>query len=325
MINEYDDTKDIGILIIIRHHACCFFTCNGVGKYYNDINKKIIDVDWKTLLGKYQYGKSLYIVNNDHFIWLDSDDYNNYEDKSELSKILLLTIISKNGGENDVTSQLDNAVHMKDIDSITDRMTLITIGCIKKSNNEPLENIKLLKKASDLYGGEYSYYLGNAYIEMANTGFNILQNSAKYNNADAQLLLGTYYANGFLPKNSDKAIEYLNLAAENYNHAAAAIIIPLYMEKGENAKNLNDIFKYIKILSTSRKLLDKYIEGITHALDMSALLRQPNIAHNSIAGDIYFKIDHVKDIAVARKYYDVVKEHGIVTDNMKEFYEQYPE
>ena len=48
-----------------------------------------------------------------------------------------------------------------------------------------------------------------------------------------------------------------------------------------------------------------------------------HIAYNSIFGDIYFKVEYVKNMDIAKIHYDVVKKSGITTDNMQEFYEEY--
>ena len=323
ILDKYDDKKDIGILIHIEGHMCCFFTCNEDGKYYNDVNKKIIDLNWKALLEEYKYGSSLYIVNHRDFIWLNTDEYNDYKDKKDLSKIELLTIVSKNEGEFDVTSELDKAIHMKDIYDIIDPKILESISCIKKSNGEYLESIKFLEIASKRYGSLYTTALAIEYMNMSNKGLSLLH-SASSNNISVQLKLGEFYRDGLvlLKQNDNKAIEYLNSAAEGYNYEAAIHIINLYINKGITKENLQKIFKYIQILSTSPKILNGFIETVK-SHELLEISHTMHIAYNSIFGDIYFKVEYVKNMDIAKIHYDVVKKSGITTDNMQEFYEEY--
>ena len=49
---EYNDQEDIGILIDLYNHVCCFFICNNTQKYYNDNDNIILNCDWKELLKK---------------------------------------------------------------------------------------------------------------------------------------------------------------------------------------------------------------------------------------------------------------------------------
>ena len=98
MFNQinFDKQQDIGISIEINQHACCFFVCEGVPKFYNDSDKKIHDFDFMDLLRNLKDDQDLFVVSNQVVALNRTEYFENIEKYTEYKKIILLTVVSKN-------------------------------------------------------------------------------------------------------------------------------------------------------------------------------------------------------------------------------------
>ena len=123
------DSNFIGISIIIKGHACCFFVCNGVEKYYNDNVWEIIDCPWKEMLKKTNRNKCLYVQKKGCILLLTNEEYKIREDKSVLFKIESLSVLSKTVEPNSYDDDMQNLV-IKNFDNIKDERLLSDVGSI---------------------------------------------------------------------------------------------------------------------------------------------------------------------------------------------------
>jgi hypothetical protein len=86
---------DIGILILTDNHVCCLFVCDKKLKYYNDIDKKILNCKSKILKSNIN---NLYIQTGEGLISIDIKSYKG--NKKTLSKVSFLTVISRKENSN---------------------------------------------------------------------------------------------------------------------------------------------------------------------------------------------------------------------------------
>lgn len=75
MFNQiHFDKQDIGIIIEINEHICCFFVCEGVPKFYNDNDKKIHNFDFMHLLRNLKEDEDLFVIPN-QVVALNRNEY----------------------------------------------------------------------------------------------------------------------------------------------------------------------------------------------------------------------------------------------------------
>ena len=126
---EYIDDTDIGIIIFIKNHACCFFTCNGTEKYYNNLDKIIYDCHWKEQLKKSNdNGNSLYVKNNSCLIFLNKESYESYPNKNTISKVYNLIVVSKYKADNLLDNEIQKLINKTNLESINDKLLQYYIG-----------------------------------------------------------------------------------------------------------------------------------------------------------------------------------------------------
>jgi TPR repeat protein len=97
---NFNREKDIGILIHIESHVCCLYICGGQQKYYNDVDKKVHNCEWIDLL---KTPNNLYVEYGENFRLID---YNTYENKHKLKKVVALTVVSKHTRDSDLDIEI---------------------------------------------------------------------------------------------------------------------------------------------------------------------------------------------------------------------------
>ena len=184
---DFDSNKHLGILIILENHACCLYICNGEETYYNDNDKKIHKCRWKYIL---QHAENLYIEHNKPLRLIDFDSY---ENKKNLKKVLYLTVISKH----DQDSPLD--LELKKILQYTDY------------NSPEFKD----RKIQDL--------LGNFYYKKINypKAYEFFQLAADQGYANSQFNLGVMFRSGQgVVQDYVEAVRWFSLAAAQGNALA---------------------------------------------------------------------------------------------------------
>jgi len=107
MFNEISfDQQDIGIIISINKHKCCFFVCGGVPKFYNDNNKKIYDFDFMNILINLKDDEDLFVVSNQVVALNRTEYFENIENYTEYKKIQSLTVVSKKDFGNNFNQEI---------------------------------------------------------------------------------------------------------------------------------------------------------------------------------------------------------------------------
>ena len=167
---EYDDALNVGIIIGIEGHVCCFFICNGTQKYYNDNDKKIYDCNWKDMLSQLTNNKCLYVKENGCVLLLDDNDEYiiiNNEDPNETSytyiidkdnktklhlvrKVRYLLVISKKP-KSILDTEIYNAVknNVDTVDTIEDRSINLFLGDHNSDKFEFWSKIPLYTSQND--------------------------------------------------------------------------------------------------------------------------------------------------------------------------------
>jgi hypothetical protein len=254
---EYDDQNDIGILISTIDHVCCFFICNNIEKYCNDNDNKIYTCNWKKLLKKTSDINNLYIKENDCIIILNKEQYKCYENKSEISKVLCLTIISKNIKINNLDNQINNIINKRNLDTITDSKLLNILGeiyefgClgIKKNYKKAIEYYKISADKGNSHS-QYSlamiYYYSKGEEQNHTNAFKYFSLTAEQGNNSALYQLGLMYYNGHSVKPSfPTAIEYFTLAADQENIEAQDFLGNYYYKMYMEYKDVKKYYKYV--------------------------------------------------------------------------------
>ena len=221
---NYNDTTDIGIIITIEGHACCFFTCNGTEKYYNNLDNIIYDCHWKEQLKK-SNDYSLYVKNKSCLILLNKKLYKSYKYKNNISKVYSLTVVSKYNSSNSNTLDIEiqNIFNKTNLDKIKDRQLQCYLGILY------YEGVNKINKD---YTQDYTKY--REYCELA----------AFQNYSIAQNNLGYIYEKGIgVTKNYIKAKEYYELAVDQDNPYALNNLGELY-ENGHIGIDLKKAKEY---------------------------------------------------------------------------------
>ena len=215
---KYINYENYGILININVHVCCFFTCMGVQKYYNDTDGKTYHCQWKELLKKTTDTRCLYVREKGCVELIYDEDYFKLSDKSTLHKIESLSVLSTNQNTNSLDNDIQdymNEEYENLLKPKTERDILCKIGNILSSYNIP-DAIKYHTMASD-QGSIYSQLeLGRIY-----THTNNIDNAIKYHTMASdqgsiysQIELGLIYENR---GDIDNAIKYYTLASDQGN------------------------------------------------------------------------------------------------------------
>ena len=225
---KYNDETDIGIIITIYGHSCCFFICNGNEKYYNDNDKKIYNCDWKKKL-KELNNYSLYLKNDYCPILLNEKSYKKYKDKENIFMVNSLTVVSKynSSNSNKLDTEIQNIFNKTNLDKIKN-----------KDLQEYLANIYYDEdnRINTSYNQDYAEYI--KYLKLA----------ADQNNYFAQNNLGNMYENGdFIEQNFCEAIKYYKLAADQNFSIAQTNLGSIYYNGFGVRENYTIAKKYFQL------------------------------------------------------------------------------
>ena len=210
---NFDKENDLGILILIKSHLCCLYICCGEEKYYNDWDKKVYNCKWLDLL---KMTNNLYVEEN---FPLRLVDYDTYNQKEKLNKVLCLTVVSKYIKDNLLDKDIIKAIKItKSYNSsikpvIKDQDLQFWIGYqLYKHTDNKDEGIKYLHLSLD-----QGYTISADYIHKAmDDGYDVKQGHPLY-----QHNLGMMYENGFsVGRDNYTAFYYYELAsAQGYAKA----------------------------------------------------------------------------------------------------------
>ena len=225
MFNQISfNEQDIGIIISINEHICCFFVCGGVPKFYNDHDKKIYDFDFINLLRNLQPDDDLFVIPNQVVALNRNEYFENIEKYTKYKKIILLTVVSKNNFLNNFNQEI-KLFFDEEYDEIKNFFLSTEIGIkflysvIEKDN---VKGINILEKAEK---NEY-------YLTMQILGFYFYNMHMKY--PDIEIYL-------------NNAIKYYQKALDNGYNDAAEILGILYFKKGD-IENAPKYFKFKDML-----------------------------------------------------------------------------
>jgi hypothetical protein len=214
MFNQiHFDEQDIGIIIEIKGHACCFFVCGGVPKFYNDNDKKIYYFDFINLLRNLKDDEDLFVIPNQVVALKRTEYFKNIKKYYNYEKILCLTVVSKKDFGNNFNQEI-NLFFNGEYDGINNFYLLFKLA------------LKFLKKKNQEDEDKYLYFLN----KRSNDEYYI-----------TMFILGIYYEG---KQNIDTAIEYYQKAFDNGYNKAATILAKLYDNK--NKKNYSKIIMYKK-------------------------------------------------------------------------------
>ena len=203
----YFDEQDIGIIIIIEEHACCFFVCEGVPKFYNDNDKKIHDFNFMDLLRNLKDDEDLFVIPNQVVALNRTEYFENIEKYTEYKKIQLLTVVSKKNFRNNFNQEI-RIFFDEEYDEINNFYLLLKIG------------IKYLREDDE------------------DKAFHFLNKGVKDEFYITMYLLGEYFENlhkQYPPTNPydenylGTAIEYYQKALDNGYNKAAERLAKLYL------------------------------------------------------------------------------------------------
>jgi TPR repeat protein len=338
-INYYKDNyKDInynndfiGIIIHIDRHACCFFLCDCIEKYYNDTNKKTNNCNWKKLLK--ETDKDLYLIKND-VIALSKHEYENYSSYNELKKINYLTVITKN-----INSHLDKQINIflnkkeNDFNQISDSVLLFNIGVayydgFYGNNKNICKAIEYCQKSAELGYIKAMHILGKIYkndFKNIKLAIEWYTKAALFGNKKCIKKLAIIYEiyDEFI--NIDKAFYWYSKLAKFNDNYALLFFARYYEDDVYVPKNYcNSIYWYKKLLKNYNNNDDgiKYKLGIFYydlgnyaeALKWLKYAAVSNVDAQYKLGQIFEQgIDDYKEA----DYFDAIKWFKIATNNGK--------
>ena len=203
MFNQISfDEQDIGIIIEIYGHDCCFFVCGGVPKFYNDNDEKIYDFDFMNLLRNLKDDEDLFVISNQVVALNRTEYFKNIIRYSYYQKILCLTVVSKKDFGNNFNQEI-KLFFNDEYDDINNFYLLSEIAIKFMENLDNDEAFKfLIKRSNDEY-----------YITMFN--------------------LGNFYER---KDDIDTAIEYFQKALDNGKISAAEKLVYLNVFKKNESK-----------------------------------------------------------------------------------------
>jgi len=203
MFNQirFDNNQDIGILILIRHHACCIFVCGGVPKFYNDEDKLIYDCPYFfDLIRNLEADEDLFVIPGG-IIKLNRTEYYDHITKYKgYKRIRLLTIVSKRDLQNNFNQE---------------------IKWFFSGEYDKVTNFYLLYKISEKYYKEQNYGDSLKYIRRNNLDF-----------YHSMYMLGRLYEK---VKDVDNALTQYQIAFNNGSLEALDKIKEIYLNKGDNS------------------------------------------------------------------------------------------
>jgi len=215
---SFNNLVDIGIIISIKQHICCFFVCKGVPKFYNDHDKKIYDFDFMDLLINLKDDEDLFVVSNQVVALNRTEYFENIEKYTKYERIQFLTVVSKNNFGNNFNQEI-KLFFDEEYDEINNFFLSTEISNKFLIEKDYDKGINILQKAEQ---NEYyltMHILGSIYYKMH---------------------LAYPHEESFL----DKAIEYHQKAFDNGYNEAAKILRDLYNIKGES----DNAIKYSKFI-----------------------------------------------------------------------------
>ena len=226
MFNEISfDQQDIGIIIEIEKHTCCFFVCGGVPKFYNNHDKKIYDIDFMNLLRNLKDDEDLFVVPNQVVALNRTEYFENIEKYIEYKRIQLLTVVSKNNFGNNFNKE---------------------IKLFFNDRYDEINNFYLLYKINRKFLIEK---------EDEDKTFHFLKRGIKDEYYEAMYLLGLYFENlherhppahAYNESYLHVAIKYYQKALDNGDNEVAKKLAELYLidENEDNAKKYLKFFHY---------------------------------------------------------------------------------
>jgi TPR repeat protein len=270
----YDDKINIGIIILIDGHACCFFICNNVEKYYNDNDKKIFNCEWKNILKKSSNENCLYVKKEGCIELLNKEQYICYKNKSELSIVERLIVVSKNIQNSIIDNQIQNILNEKNLDKICDKALLFELGKIydKDESQDDKQAIKYYKLSAEQGYGKALFKLGKIYEKKSCTkqpnyckAIKYFKLAAKQGYDEALYKLGFIYDEGeYLPKNYSKAFKYFKLAADKGNRRAQYNIASMYHHGDGVKEDCYESTKYMKLAADQGDSRAQYLVGVAY-------------------------------------------------------------
>jgi hypothetical protein len=216
MFNQiHFDEQNIGIIIHIEKHACCFFVCGGVPKFYNDNDKKIHDFNFMDLLSNLQDDEDLFVIPNQVVALNRTDYFENIENYTEYKRIQLLTVISKKDFGNNFNQEI-KLFFDEEYDEINNFCLLPDIAIkFLREGDEDKTLYFLIKGLKDEYF-KTMYILGD-YFE------NLHKREPPAHPDDESYL--------------DKSIEYYQKALDNGYNKAAKKLCDIYYKKEDYSKS----------------------------------------------------------------------------------------
>jgi hypothetical protein len=221
MFNEISfDEQNIGIIIDIDIHNCCFFVCGGVPKFYNDNDKKIYDFNFMDILRNLKDDEDLFVVPNQVVALNRTEYFENIENYTEYKRINLLTVVSKNNFDNNFNQEI-KLFFDEEYNEINNFYLLSKIGINFLREDDEEKYLYFLKK-----GLKDEYYLTMSFL------------GEHYYNLHKRYPPTHSYDENYL----DNAIEYYQKALDNGYNKAAKILKELYISKGD----IDNASKYLK-------------------------------------------------------------------------------
>ncbi len=227
---KFNNETDIGILIYIDNHVCCLYICNGEEKYYNDNDRTVYDCEWKDLL-KQSSENNLYIEKGREIRRIK--DYDSYEKKENLQKVLCLTVVSKQKEDNTLDKEIKNILKFPNHDTtnIQDRK-ILSILAKKYSNDQSVaqdyaEAVRLYRLAADQGHADAQVNLGDMFMDGRGVAqdyaeaMRLYRLAAAQGDAIAQNNLGLMFDNGQgVAQDQAAAVRLYRLAAAQGNAEA---------------------------------------------------------------------------------------------------------
>jgi hypothetical protein len=228
----FNPCEDIGILISIEEHVCCFYTCGNQPQFYNDSNFMIFSYDWMREL-QLSENEDLFLIypytqyNSSYICKLNINEYlDNPEKYKRYKRVYNLSLLSKSPIKDNINDQILDFLK-GDEHKINDFLLLYDIGYKYYENKQYTKSFTFLKKSADqgyYYSQEilgYIYYVGSGVERNYNKAIEYLKIGYELCHNEATLCLGiSYYEIG----NFNEAIKYLTIARENGNTDAQSFL-----------------------------------------------------------------------------------------------------
>jgi hypothetical protein len=275
---NFDKNNDIGILINLEDHVSSLYICNNEEKYYDNMHKRVINLKWIDLL-KGSNINNLYLEKKEGIIKIE--DFNSYEKKENLLKILYLTKVSKHVQDSILDKDIQNILKFPNHNSTTikDKELQFILGTmyyygdgIKEDKSEA---VRLLKLASSNNFAQAQYnlanmlYNGDGIPEDKAESIRLYRLAATQGHVDAQYNLGIMFAEGLYVANDDTEAVLLFRLAAIQEHADAQYYLGWMVANGRGTtKNDTEAIRLYRLAAaqgnskaiaamTQLKLIDK--------------------------------------------------------------------